>query len=225
MSPQGRACGRAGRSTRRPRPRVAAMAPAAVSIDAPTWSAYAAHGVGVAVLGHAGYPAALADDPDPPACCSTAATSTRSTDTLRSIVGTRRCTRVRPRRRGRARARPGGVRACASCPGLALGHRRRRAPRRARRGADGGAPPIGVVGSGLDVVYPRGHRGSVGRGRATRASLLSEAPLGVRPSAWRFPARNRIIAALGAVPWSSSSRTRVAARCTPSTKPTTAAVP
>jgi DNA processing protein len=57
------------------------------------------------------------------------------------------------------------------------------------------APPIGVVGSGLDVVYPTRHRdlwAAVGR----CGLLLSEAPLGARPERWRFPARNRIIAAL-----------------------------
>ena len=49
--------------------------------------------------------------------------------------------------------------------------------------------------SGLDVVYPRRHR-ALWEDVATRGSLLSECPLGTAPEAWRFPARNRIIAAL-----------------------------
>jgi DNA processing protein len=60
------------------------------------------------------------------------------------------------------------------------------------------APPVGVVGSGLDVVYPKRHAAlwtSVGKSGV----LLSEAPLGARPEPWRFPARNRIIAALSDV--------------------------
>ena len=58
-----------------------------------------------------------------------------------------------------------------------------------------GAPPVGVVGSGLDVVYPRG-QSSLWRAVAEVGVLISEAPLGAAPERWRFPARNRIIAAL-----------------------------
>jgi DNA processing protein len=67
----------------------------------------------------------------------------------------------------------------------------------AHRGAlaAGVAPPIGVAGSGLDVVYPRGH-GELWQAVVDAGVLLSETPLGVRPERWRFPARNRIIAAL-----------------------------
>ena len=61
--------------------------------------------------------------------------------------------------------------------------------------SQGGAPPVAVVASGLDVVYPRRHR-ALWEDVATRGSLLSECPLGTAPEAWRFPARNRIIAAL-----------------------------
>jgi DNA processing protein len=60
---------------------------------------------------------------------------------------------------------------------------------------DAGGHPIGVVGSGLDVVYPSRHRDLWARVSAD-GLLLSEAPLGARPTAWRFPARNRIIAGL-----------------------------
>ena len=58
-----------------------------------------------------------------------------------------------------------------------------------------GAGPVGVVGSGLDVVYPRSHR-DLWDDVAAAGVLLSEAPLGAAPMPWRFPARNRIIAAL-----------------------------
>jgi DNA processing protein len=57
------------------------------------------------------------------------------------------------------------------------------------------APPIGVVGCGLDVVYPRSQR-KLWEAVEGAGVLLSEAPLGARPERWRFPARNRIIAAL-----------------------------
>lgn len=56
-------------------------------------------------------------------------------------------------------------------------------------------PRVSVVGCGLDVVYPARHR-DLWEAVGERGLLLSEAPLGARPAAWRFPARNRIIAAL-----------------------------
>jgi DNA processing protein len=47
-------------------------------------------------------------------------------------------------------------------------------------------------------VYPRRH-GELWRSVAGRGLLLSEFPLGTWPERWRFPARNRIIAALADV--------------------------
>src|SRR5204862_479680 len=60
------------------------------------------------------------------------------------------------------------------------------------------APPVGVVGSGLDVVYPKRHR-HLWDAVAAAGVLLSEAPMGAVPERWRFPARNRILAALSDV--------------------------
>jgi DNA processing protein len=57
---------------------------------------------------------------------------------------------------------------------------------------------VGVVGSGLDVVYPRAH-GRLWERLAAAGLLLSEAPLGTRPEPWRFPVRNRVIAALAEI--------------------------
>ena len=47
-------------------------------------------------------------------------------------------------------------------------------------------PPIAVVGSGLDVVYPR-RNASLWREVERRGVLLGEAPLGAPPERWRFP--------------------------------------
>jgi DNA processing protein len=57
------------------------------------------------------------------------------------------------------------------------------------------APPLAVVGSGLDYVYPRDNRELWDAVRRNGA-LVSEWPLGVKPIAWHFPARNRLIVAL-----------------------------
>jgi DNA processing protein len=61
--------------------------------------------------------------------------------------------------------------------------------------ADGSTPPIGVAGNGLDVAYPAGNA-ELWRQVARAGVLLAEAPPGRPPERWRFPARNRIIAAL-----------------------------
>ncbi|NCY17008.1 MAG: DNA-processing protein DprA, partial [Actinobacteria bacterium] len=57
------------------------------------------------------------------------------------------------------------------------------------------APPIAVVGSGLDRIYPRAHA-ALWRQVCTAGVILSEYPLGAPAAAWQFPARNRLIATL-----------------------------
>jgi DNA processing protein len=52
-----------------------------------------------------------------------------------------------------------------------------------------------VVACGLDVVYPAEHR-RLWDDVARHGLLLSEAPPGTTPDAYRFPLRNRILAAL-----------------------------
>ena len=54
------------------------------------------------------------------------------------------------------------------------------------------------MGSGLDHVYPRANR-ELWERVAQRGVVISESPLGTPAAAWRFPARNRIIAALADV--------------------------
>ena len=60
------------------------------------------------------------------------------------------------------------------------------------------AGPIAVVATGLDVVYPREHHG-LWKDVGERGLLLSENPPGTGPLPFRFPLRNRIIAALSEV--------------------------
>jgi len=67
------------------------------------------------------------------------------------------------------------------------------------RGAtEGAAPPVAVVGTGLDVVYPSSNS-ELWSEVAARGVVFSESPLGTRPHPGVFPARNRIIAALSDV--------------------------
>jgi DNA processing protein len=60
---------------------------------------------------------------------------------------------------------------------------------------DAGGSVIGVVATGLDVVYPRRHRTLFDRVRAS-GLIMSELGYGTQPRQHAFPVRNRIIAGL-----------------------------
>lgn len=62
-----------------------------------------------------------------------------------------------------------------------------------------GAATVAVLGSGIDVWYPRRHRTLGERILAEGGGVVSEFPPGTPPEAWRFPTRNRIIAGLADV--------------------------
>lgn len=59
----------------------------------------------------------------------------------------------------------------------------------------GGAPTVAVLGSGIDVPYPRASAGLLER-IAAGGTIASEYPPGVPAMAFRFPARNRIVVGL-----------------------------
>jgi DNA processing protein len=137
------------------------------------------------------FPASLLIDPDPPAVLfvrgDLAALELRRV----GIVGTRHATRNGldlADELGHDLAAAG----VAVVSGLALG-----IDGAAHRGAlrCGGSAPVGVVGNGLDRPYPLSHR-SLWEAVAAQGVLLSEWPPGTRPDAFRFPMRNRILAAL-----------------------------
>lgn len=58
-----------------------------------------------------------------------------------------------------------------------------------------GLPTIGVMGNGMDIVYPALHR-DIAKRMLSQGSLITEHPFGTKPDAHNFPARNRIIAAM-----------------------------
>jgi DNA processing protein len=58
--------------------------------------------------------------------------------------------------------------------------------------------PVAVLACGANLPYPAQHRGLYRRVREA-GLVLSELPPGCRPFRWSFPARNRIMAALGAI--------------------------
>ena len=156
------------------------------------WQRIIEHHLGVALRHSPAYPAELADDIEPPAVLFHRGAREALDGFARvAVVGTRRCTAAGADvafELGHDLSKAG----VSVVSGLASG-----IDGAAHRGALAAsvAPPIGVVGSGLDVVYPP-QQGSLWRAVAEAGLLMGEAPLGARPERWRFPARNRIIAAL-----------------------------
>ena len=165
---------------------------AANSVDVVSyWNAHVEAGVGVMTRWSASFPRELADDDDAPAVLFWLGDIDLLAGTRVAIVGTRRATRYGIDVANEF-ARELSLVGISVLSGLALG-----IDGAAHAGALAvdGAPPIAVVASGLDRIYPRAHR-ALWRAVAERGVVLSEYPLGAPAVAWQFPARNRIIAAL-----------------------------
>ncbi|MEA2901993.1 MAG: processing protein [Actinomycetota bacterium] len=169
---------------------------AAASVDVDDlWLRHGRAGAGVLAFGGPGYPSVLTDDHEPPGALFHRGDPAALDGRRVGIVGTRRCTRY-----GKDLAHELGRDLAASgvriVSGLAAGIDG--AAHAGALAASGGAPPIAVVGSGVDVVYPKRHA-QLWADVAAAGLLVSEAPLGAAPEPWRFPVRNRVIAALSEV--------------------------
>lgn len=144
--------------------------------------------------------ALILDDPDyprqlrhttlpPPVLYLRGSGTLPGTDSV-AIVGSRAATSY-GRRVCRAMARELASFGVCVVSGLALG-----IDAEAHTGAlEGLGSTVGVLGCGLDVVYPRTNRHLYERIAAT-GLLISEYPLATPPEGYHFPARNRIIAGL-----------------------------
>jgi DNA processing protein len=143
--------------------------------------------------GTAGYPPLLAEAPGAPAALWVSGRPLEPAPYV-GVVGTRRASRYGLEVAtwlGRDLASAGVV----VVSGMAAG-----VDAAAHRGALATGSTVAVLGSGVDVCYPRSNAALYGE-IAERGSLVSEYPPGTTPAPWRFPARNRIIAgmALGVV--------------------------
>ena len=166
----------------------------AESIDpAERWQRCVSLGIGVMSLGGASYPRALADDIDPPVVLFHLGDPDVLDARRVAIVGTRRATGYGLRcaeQLGSELARAGVV----VVSGLALG-----IDAAAHRGALGGGGSAtgvaAVVGGGLDAPCPARNR-QLARSIVEKGAIFSEVPPGVPAAPWRFPVRNRVLAAL-----------------------------
>ena len=64
-----------------------------------------------------------------------------------------------------------------------------------RAALQAGLETVGVMATGLDIIYPAAHRKTAEKMRE-QGGLLTEFPFGTPPDRYNFPARNRIIAGL-----------------------------
>lgn len=150
-------------------------------------------GISVTWFGQPEYPTVLANDVHGPPVLFFRGDLSVLDRRRAGIIGTRSATlagRNLARRLGRDLSAAG----VAVVSGLARG-----IDIHAHRGTfDAGGFPVGVVASGLDVVYPPEH-GQEWDQVARHGLLLSEEPPGAPPEIHKFPRRNRILAALSEV--------------------------
>ncbi len=142
-----------------------------------------------ATWGSSGYPRALAVLREPPPLIFFRGRLPLPGDTPLGVVGSRRASRAgleMARRLGRAAAAAGHP----VVSGLARG-----IDQAAQRGSLEEGETWGVLGCGLDQVYPP-EAGQLALDVVAHGGLISEFPPGCPPLPFHFPRRNRIIAAL-----------------------------
>jgi DNA processing protein len=149
-------------------------------------------GATLLVHGDQGFPACLNDLLyDPPGWLFVRGRQLREDQMRVAVVGSRRCSSL-----GREIAHDIGRRLAGAGVGVVSG---------AASGVDGAAhrgalaapgPTVAVLGCGIDIAYPGSNAGLIER-VAEVGTVISEYPPGLPAEPRNFPARNRIIAALG----------------------------
>jgi DNA processing protein len=147
-------------------------------------------GARLLLVDEADYPRALLHLGDPPPFLFVVGDLALVERTCVSIVGTRRATAYGERA---TTAIAGELAAAGVCVVSGMARGIDAAAHRAALACRG--PTIAVLGTGVDVAYPVGHRALLAA-IGEHGLLVSEFPCGTRPEAGSFPRRNRIIAAL-----------------------------
>lgn len=166
------------------------------------WLECVEHSIAVTRPDDPGFPAILRHDPRPPSLLFSQGDLGCLHARRVAVVGTRH-----PTRAGLDTAEVLGAELAAAGVVVVSG---------LARGIDGavhrgvlraGGVAVGIVANGLDRPYPAVHR-RLWREVADSGAVISEWPPGVRPDAFRFPLRNRMIAALAEVVVVVESRER-----------------
>ena len=154
----------------------------------------------IVALGDPRYPASLLQISDPPLMVYLQGSHDGNMDTALAnciaIVGSRNPTpqgTINAREFAKALTQAGLV----VVSGLALGvdGAAHQGSLEAATDASGRPATVAVVGTGLDILYPKGHA-RLTRAIGQRGLVISEYPLGTPPLAANFPRRNRLIAGM-----------------------------
>jgi DNA processing protein len=171
----------------------------------------ATRGISCVTVSQPAYPQRLRALHDPPLALFTSGPRSEALDWAApsaAVVGSRRAAETGlqlAHRLAGAVAAAGGL----VVSGLALG-----IDAAAHGGAlEAGGVTLAVLGCGVDVPYPRRNR-RVYTQIGERGLIVSEYPPGTPPAPWRFPARNRLIAALADVTVVVEARARSGALIT-----------
>jgi DNA processing protein len=153
------------------------------------WAARPSHSV--ITLADPSYPRALLEISDPPAVIYAVGRAELLQHPALAIVGSRNAT-AQGEANSESFARALSDAGLTVVSGLAMGidaaaH---------RGGLSGPGSTIAVLGTGVDIVYPR-RNAELAAQIAERGLLISEFALGTAPAAHNFPKRNRLISGLG----------------------------
>lgn len=148
-------------------------------------------GIGILPMGAEAYPERLRNISDPPLVLYyRGKLPDFSKQPVIGVVGTRKAS---PYGMNTARLLS---RQIAACGGLVVSGGASGVDTMAMRGVlDTGNPVVGVLGCGVDVVYPRSNQ-KLFEAVIQNGCMLSEYLPGQRPERWHFPQRNRIISGL-----------------------------
>jgi DNA processing protein len=152
------------------------------------WAAMPRHCI--VTLADESYPKALLEIADPPPLLYALGRVELLQRTSLAVVGSRNAS-VQGERNAETFAKVFSEAGLTIVSGLALG-----IDTAAHRGGLAGAgSTIAVLGTGIDLVYPR-RNASLAAQIAEQGLLVSEFPLGTEPAAYNFPRRNRLISGL-----------------------------
>jgi DNA processing protein len=152
------------------------------------WASQPGHAV--LTLADSEYPRLLLEIPDPPILLYVSGKLPLLSSPALAVVGSRNAT-PQGLKNAYAFARAFSDAGLTIVSGMALGidaaaH---------RGGLEGPSSTVAVLGTGIDVVYPR-RNGPLSEEISVKGALVSEFPLGTPPQAGNFPRRNRLISGL-----------------------------